>query len=257
MAETGRYMYAVCRGLDPRDIRNVTGLKGGRLDLVHHQDLAAVVSTVDLDEYGEEGLRKNLEDLAWLEEAARSHDAVIQTLARRAPTAPLRLATICLDDAGVLQRLREWYHALAQVLDRITGRMEWSVKVFALPQRTPVSAVSVPASASAASGAEYLRRKRGETEERLAHEAAAAEVAARVHEVLSGHAVASRQLPAQDPRLTGHQGTMLLNGAYLVPAEDTAAFAAAAEALTPDSGDVVLDCRGPWPPYSFAMLDQR
>src|SRR3712207_9109262 len=101
MAETGRYMYAVCRGLDPQVLASVTGLGGGRLDLVHHEDLAAVVSSVGLDEYGEDGLRRNLEDLAWLEEAARGHDAGIQAGARAAPTAPLRLAAICLDDQGV------------------------------------------------------------------------------------------------------------------------------------------------------------
>ena len=44
--------------------------------------------------------------------------------------APLRLATICLDDAGVRARLDEWHHALVQALDRVEGRFEWSVKAF-------------------------------------------------------------------------------------------------------------------------------
>ena len=64
MAETGRYLYAVCRGLEPSDLEGVSGLDGARLELVHHQGLVAVVSDVDLDEYGEEGLRRNLEELA-------------------------------------------------------------------------------------------------------------------------------------------------------------------------------------------------
>ena len=76
-----------------------------------------------------------------------------------------------------------------------------------------------------------------------------------MHEALSDLCVASRRLPPQDPRLTGHEGTMMLNGAYLVPEEDSASFAAAVETVAAASPGVQVDCRGPWPPYSFAALD--
>ena len=101
MTETGRYLYAIARDLDPQVLAEVPALAGGRLEVVEHRGLTAVVSSVDLEEYGEDGLRRNLENLPWLEEVARGHDAVVQATATRAPTAPLRLATICLDDDGV------------------------------------------------------------------------------------------------------------------------------------------------------------
>ena len=254
---TGRYMYAVSRALDPGALDSVAGLGGGRLELVEHQDLVAVVSTVDLEEYGEDGLRRNLEDLEWLEEAARGHDAVIQAVAAAGPTAPLRLATICLDDAGVRRRLTEWYVALEQVLERVEGRMEWSVKVLTSTADSTGGAAEGEASDTPVGGAEYLRRKKARSEARLADESAALEVATRVHAALAERSVAHRRLPAQDPRLTGHEGTMLLNGAYLVPVEESEAFAARVGELVAESDEVTIDCRGPWPPYSFAMLDQR
>jgi hypothetical protein len=50
---------------------------------------------------------------------------------------------------------------------------------------------------------------------------------------------------------------MVLNGAYLVDAGEVEAFTAQAARLVDELGpDLVVDCRGPWPPYSFAMLDQ-
>jgi len=156
VAETGRYLYAVCRGLQPADLEGVGGLDGAPLELVHHEGLVVVVSDVDLAEYGEEGLRRNLEDLAWLEHAARGHDTVVQAAARAVPTAPLRLATICFDDHGVHERLREWYDDLVRVLDRIEGRLELSVKILAPPRAAarPVAAASAPGA-----GAAYLRQK--------------------------------------------------------------------------------------------------
>ena len=100
----GRYLYAISRDLDPAALAEVPGLGDGRLDVLEHRGLSAVVSDVDLEEYGEEGLRRNLERLEWLEEVARRHDEVVHAVAEHGPVAPLRLATICLDDIGVRRR---------------------------------------------------------------------------------------------------------------------------------------------------------
>ena len=54
----GRYLYAISRDLDPTSLTDVPGLGGGRLDVLEHRGLSAVVSDVDLEEYGEEGLRR-------------------------------------------------------------------------------------------------------------------------------------------------------------------------------------------------------
>jgi hypothetical protein len=50
---------------------------------------------------------------------------------------------------------------------------------------------------------------------------------------------------------------MVLNAAYLVPVEGADAFVARADDLAAAHPEVLVDRRGPWPPYSFAMLDQR
>jgi hypothetical protein len=249
--DTGRYLYAVCRRLDPAVVEGRTGLGGTPLELVHHQDLVAVVSTVPLDEFGEDGLRRNLEELSWLEPVVRTHDEVIHTVAAAAPTAPMRLATICFDDTAVLARLREWYVALMNALDRVTGHAEWSVKVIAAPQAVEAS------TAPATTGADYLRRKKAAAEERATGDESALTVARQVHEDLGSRASAVRQLPPQDARLSGHQGTMVLNAAYLVPVQDAEAFAARIAELAADHPSLTVDGRGPWPPYSFAMLGDR
>src|SRR5262249_40837499 len=156
------------------------------------------------EEYGEGGLRRNLERLDWLEEAARGHDSVVQAAAAIAPTAPTRLATIFFDDEAVRRRLREQHDAISASLDRGEGHEEWSSKVRtgepeAQPEPAPV----------ASSGAEYLRRKRQEQETRLVGDRDAHVAAEQVHEALVTVVAASRRLPPQDPRLAGHQGTMV------------------------------------------------
>jgi hypothetical protein len=255
---TGRYVYAVTRAPVPDSLSEVPGVADAPLETVEHRGLVAVVSDVPLDDFGEEGLRRNLEDLGWLEKVARGHDAVVHAVAAQGATAPLRLATICLGDEGVRRRLDEWYDALDGALDRVEGRSEWSVKAIA-PRRTDTSQAEQPdteEAAGAGAGAAYLKRKRAQTLDRQTAEQAAVDAAEAVHTALAHVSVATRRLQPQDPRLTGHEGTMALNGAYLVAVEDTDAFLARAEELRAAHDDLRIEVHGPWPPYSFATLEQ-
>lgn len=278
MTETGSasYFYAITRPVEPTALEEVVGVGSAPVRLVTDGDLAAVVSTVDLAEFGEDGLRRNLEDLRWLEGVARAHDAVVRAASAAAPTAPLRLATICLTDAAVRERLREIAEAAGRALDRITGRVEWSVKVV-VPAASAAGPASAAGSASAGgpgrdagpddvgsapaarggAGTAYLERRRQETRQREVDVARAGAIADDVHSELSTAAAAGRRLPPQDQRLAGYDGTMVLNGAYLVGVDDGEAFAALVAAAAAARPDVRIDVGGPWPPYSFATLEDQ
>lgn len=251
---TATYMYAVSRGLRAADLEEVRGFDDQPLRLVPHEGLVAVVSTVPLSSFGEDALRRNLEDFDWLARTARLHDSVVQAASVSAPTAPMRLATVFHSDDAIRRRLGEWSTDLGRVLDRVAGCGEWSVKVLARPSSDERLAGSPDRPAS---GAEYLRRKKAQNLQRLEVDARATEVAHLVHEQLKGGSRASRQLPAQDPRLSGHQGAMVLNAAYLVPDDAAADFAALVASLAEQHPEVSIDSRGPWPPYSFATLEEQ
>lgn len=252
MSNSARYAYAVSRALDDAAVEELTGLRGARLDLVRHRGLDAVVSDVPLPEFGEDGLRENLEQLPWLEDVARTHDHVVRGVAAHGPTAPLRLATIFHDDDAVRRRLADWHDALVDVLDRVDGRAEWSVKVIASPP--PVrEAASEP---EPTTGTEFLRRRKARAGEHAEQQQSASRVAADAHHQLSQVAEATRILQPQDPQLTGHVGAMVLNGAYLVPDEARASFTRCLEQLRGRFDDVTFEVGGPWPPYSFAVLEE-
>ena len=253
MTADALYMYAICRHLDPAALDGHGGLREQPLRVVPVGDLQAVVSSVDLREFGEDGLRRHLEDLPWLEEVARGHDHVVHVLADLAPTAPLRLATICLDEDGVRRRLEEGYDALVSALERVEGCREWSVKVLARPL------VDAPAGSGTASrtggGAAYLQFKKAEAARRAEGADRLRAVAEAVHAMLSSTATASRQLTPQDPRLSGHSSPMILNGAYLVDQAGVALFHERVRMVESEHPEVEVDVAGPWPAYSFATIE--
>jgi hypothetical protein len=247
----GRYLFAVARDVDEAALSGVLGLRGTPLEIVGHRDLQAVVCTVDLDEFGEEQLARNLEDLDWLEKVARGHNDVVVAVASAGTVAPMRLVTICSDDDSVRQRIEALHDDLCLALDRVEGRCEWSVKVYAVPQEQPAAEDSPRPT----SGAAYLQRKRELATQRRSAGESSLRVAEEINEILSGHAAATRVLPPQDPRLTGRKESMILNGAYLVPDEDGEGFRGLVRRLVELHPTLQIECEGPWPPYSFATLD--
>ena len=109
MSADGLYLFAVGRGLDSSVLSGVEGIDGAVLQVVDHQDLQAVVCAVDLDEFGEASLARNLEDLAWLEQVARAHNDVVSAVAESGTVAPMRLVTICEGEKSVRDRIEALY----------------------------------------------------------------------------------------------------------------------------------------------------
>ncbi|MFE9954818.1 GvpL/GvpF family gas vesicle protein [Micromonospora sp. NPDC005299] len=224
------------------------GIAGTPVRAVAAAGLVAVVSDAPLSEYGEAALRRNLEDLAWLERAARAHHAVVDALSRSGAVVPARLATVHRDDDRVARVLVERHDELAGTLARLAGRAEWGVKGYVVPGATP--RVEEPADGGGA-GAAYLRRRRAQLTAREEGQRVAADGAAAVHAALAGYAVAARRHAPQDRRLSGAPTAMVLNGAYLVDRDRWDGFAGLARELAEQHPELRLELTGPWPPYSF------
>jgi hypothetical protein len=248
MADAVAYVYAVTdAGASEPDV--AAGVDGAPVRRIVAGRLAAVVSSVDAVRFSEESLRRSLEDLQWLEATARAHHAVVDAVARAGPVAPVRLATVYLDDDRVRGMLADRAAAFAAALDRIRGRVEWGVKGFAVPSATPAELEPAP---GAGPGASYLARRLAERNRAARGHEEALAAAEAVHRELAAAALASRRYPPQDPRLTGRREEMVLNAAYLVEADG--ALRRVVEQHT--GGAVRLELTGPWAPYSFATLEE-
>ncbi|MQY08753.1 GvpL/GvpF family gas vesicle protein [Actinomadura macrotermitis] len=256
---TAVYLYGVARDLDPAALTGLAGVSGAPVRALHAGGLTALVSTVALAEYGEQALRANLEDLDWLEATARAHHDVVGHAARAAATAPVRIATLYRDDDRVAALLAARHDDFSAMLDTIAGRSEWGVKVYAYPEalKPDPEPPAAPADAGGAAGTgggvgtAYLRRRQ---QQRRSREDATRRVAAQaqaIHNELAPLAVAARQHPPQDPRLSGHPGVPILNVAYLLEDDQAAGFTGLATAIGDRTPGLGVEVTGPWPPYSF------
>ena len=251
----GLWVYAVTeQAPEPERLAGIGGLP---VHAVADDGLAAVVSDVRLDEFGESSLHASLEDLAWLEATAKAHHQVIDSLAGIGPVVPMRLATVFTSEGSLRTMLAERRGELHQVLRRIGSGREWGVKGFAATDRAaePATDSEPDVAGAAGSGAAYLQRRRGQLEasKRARHDAARS--AADIHAALSELAADSRLHPPQVPQLAGTTAPMLLNAAYLLDGAGEQPFRAAVHHLARQHPAIRLQLTGPWPPYSFASLE--
>jgi hypothetical protein len=133
-------------------------------------------------------------------------------------------------------------------LQRIQGKLEWSVKVYrSAKQEDP------PVTPEATSGRDYLLARSRNLSARSAAWEHLGEQVLEIHETL-GHTSAEyvRNQP-QDAALSGRKEQMLLNGAYLVARADQNRFLDLVDEIAdrPSANGLLLEVGGPWPAYNF------
>lgn len=250
------YVYGVMpAGVALPEIAGVAA--GTTLQALACGDLCAVVSPVPAAEFGEAALDERVRDPAWLERAARAHEAAQRELMRRDALVPLRFATIYTGPERVAAMVAERADELRAALRQLAERSEWGVKIWADPQAlaagvaraSPALAELQAQIAAKPAGAAYMLQKRLERLSAEEAERAAQSCVAAGHARLSEHAAAAVCGPLRE----GGPAQMLLNGAYLVDNRHQAAFLAELDRIAAEHAPLGLryELAGPWPGYHF------
>lgn len=256
--ETAYYVYGIAWAAEGIAPQGVDGVAEGHAPFaLEHGRLAAIASLVPLDEFDEEALHENLNDVAWLERTARAHEAVLDSALAATTLVPMRLCTIYTGEEQVREMLDREGPVFEDALGRLEGKTEWSVKLIAQPGALTRGASAGPApadeEAGLSRGAAYMRGKRDEAQAREEAAGLAEDWADRVHQRVAAISAEALLNPLQNPEVSGHSGEMLLNGVYLVDDADEEAFREAVTALSDEFGHLgaSVELSGPWPPYNF------
>jgi len=260
----GHYVYGIVGGDGSQPVE---GLPEQGIDSAYpvyalpYQAIQAIVSKVSLQEFGQEALEANLEDIEWVKAKVLAHQRVLEAVLVSHTLIPMRFCTIYRSESGVQEMLTQHYDDFVETLTQLEGKQEWGVKVYCdgktLAQR--VGEVSDRVKELKAemdqksSGAAYFLKKKMDEAIAEEMERVSDEYAQRSHDRLSGHAEEAVINPLQSKELTGREEAMVLNGAYLVAKEQLAAFRAELESLSVEHDNLgfIYEMTGPWPPYNF------
>src|SRR6185312_12858707 len=97
--------------------------------------ISAVVSDVDIEVFRAGAAEADVTEDGWLAAAVRAHERVVLGAFHSAPTVPMRFGIVHPDERTVRSLLRDHADDFRAELERLDGAAEWSVKVFAVPDR--------------------------------------------------------------------------------------------------------------------------
>ncbi len=250
------YLYCLAHGVgDPPAIAGPSVDGERSLNLIPFRDVVAVVSMVKVDDFCGPAAEARMRDLAWVAPQACRHETVVEAVMRASPVMPARFGTLFSSRARLSAWLATHYVAISRALNRLGDREEWAVKG-TLNRRAAEAPLLAAALAnrvtSASPGARYLEERRIRAGIGQDLNAWLQTLCERVVAQLREHAVEFRER-AVAPAVSDKDGVPILNWAFLVPCESVGDFRACVQGITATHAEhgVVLDCSGPWPPYSF------
>ncbi|HEV2835901.1 MAG TPA: GvpL/GvpF family gas vesicle protein [Pyrinomonadaceae bacterium] len=267
--QRGYYVYCVAEPLPAQQL-DVGSLPAGieeaaELEWIVGDNLAALTSTVPLKDYKEEALAEHLLDATWTAVRAMRHETVVEYVAKRASVVPLRFGTIYLERAGVEKMLAEKGRELAGVIERLRGREEWGVNVYAdratllesITSLSPRLRELAQQAEAASPGQSYLMQKKIEALRVDEARATLNGIIDQIEKTLSEQAEDAKRLRILKVEATEH-GELKGKFAFLVKRAEFEEFRAAAEGVAEEnlSAGVRLELTGPWPAYNFTVFDK-
>ncbi|HEX6096133.1 MAG TPA: GvpL/GvpF family gas vesicle protein [Thermoanaerobaculia bacterium] len=255
------YVYAVTRDAAAPQVDGVDGTQ--RFGTVTIDGISAVFTPVSAEAFSQEAIDARAGDLEWLGAIGYRHQDVVSDLMKRTAIVPLRAFTLFSSEEALRAYLHEHAELLAKVLERLDGKQEWTLRVEFEPARWSESLAARVAPlrelqneiATATPGKAFLLRKKLDDEKKKASHLAEQEVVAEIERLIVEKLRCESVAETREHR----------DGAFpqinvLLERDEEATLqelhAAIAERY--ESEGVTLGLTGPWPPYTFAtMNDER
>lgn len=248
MSDIGYYTYGIIKD-EPIEM-SIPGIdKNENIFTVPYNGIACIISRVNLDEFGEVPLKKNLESLDWVRDKVFGHERVIEETMKKTTIVPMKFCTIFSSKGKILGLLKEKYGYFIELLERFANKHEWGVKVYCRKKETV--AVKNPGT-----GREYLMTKKAQEEKAQEEER---NVNTYVEEIfgnirpLAENARINRPTPKE--LLQGKNKEQVFNASFLVPDRNveqlTLLMDDLAKMYNKDGLKLELELVGPLPIYSF------
>lgn len=232
----------------------------GKLILVRSDGLAAVASTVQLSEYSEGAIGRNVADPAWMAVRAMRHEKVVEHFASRASIIPVRFGTIYHSPSRVQEILRKRSSEFQKTIEYLRGKEEWGLNIYGATEKL-LKAVSQSSTRlraldrkakSTSTGQAYLLRKKIES-------LRAEEVRQEIKRVVSQVGQSIGELSAEMDRLSVARreqtdyGSLVGRLVFLVERSRFRKFQARAGRVARkySPAGFYFELTGPWPAYNF------
>ena len=239
-----------------------------RIYFLRHKGLYAIVRKVPEDEFSEEKLQKNFNNMEWLKIKAYIHEKIIEGVMKDSSSVvPFRLATLFKNEKSLTEMLEKHSEELRRNLKDLEEMEEWGVKGYCDIERLKylfeiedmeILDTDKKINSSSAGKAFFLRKKREELLNEVINKKIN-EVSQECLDRLGQHCLRIRLNRLLPEEATGRKDEMILNSAFLVKKNKVNTFIKVVETFKTQSGNrgFCFEYTGPWPPYNFCWQNDK
>ncbi len=216
-----------------------------------------VFTKVSQNDYEEENLKKNLEDMEWIKSEVNLHERIIERIMLNNCVVPSKFATLFRSEESLRNMITENMHSINEDLENLSGKEEWGVKAFCNLSQFQEAVLNEgeerKEEVSISPGKAFLLRKKKEQMQTKIFENSIYEYEDKIFAELGQLAVERKRNNPLPKSITELDDEMLFNGVFLVAQNKVEEFIKATDQLNNDLRDkgIHLSCTGPWPPYNF------
>lgn len=264
--ETEELFYVYCfTGTMP--VQHILRGKGRKIHVIPGSGIYAIASRVSQSEFGKVNLEKGLSDMKWLEAKVLEHHAVIEELSGNCTVIPFKFATLFENEANVRAFLEKHGGEFSELLEQLTGKEEWGVKVYCdvhhlkailREENEGIKKIERDINASSTGEKYFLQKKEDKVMDDILNRVIN-ECSRDSFETLreqSHDACIGKLLPRE---ITKRKEEMILNAVFLIDKTKLVEFENCLrhlrEKYTPKG--LAFDCTGPWPPYNFCSIKKE
>jgi gas vesicle protein GvpL/GvpF len=241
----GRYVYGIIAGRDAMTFGKMgLGGQGEMVYTVNHGDISAVVS------------RTNVFIFDPTRENALAHEHVIESVMKSHTIIPMSFGTVFRTDDDIKEVLRSIYPSLKDVLEQMSGKVEFGLKVTwdrdqiveeLKRQDEEIHRFHLEITKKHLQSTYLARMQLGRMIDKALVETSSQYVR-EIYEALRSVCVASR-----DNKPIGEK--MIMNAAFLIERQRETEFDAAVNRVAKRFGNRLnFRYTGPWPPYNFVNI---
>lgn len=240
---------------------------GVKIYPIYLQGIYAIVSKVLPDEFDEENLKKNLNNMDWVERKTRQHEAIIEEIMKNSTVLPFKFATIFETEEKVKRLLGEKNVEFKKIIGGLGGKEEWGLKIYCdmakFKDITEKEDERVEEQdreiASASKGKAYfLKKKKDEFVKGIVSERIV-EYTKDCFERLKRLSLQAKINKILPKAVTEKEQDMVLNAAFLTNKKMIKELERILSYIrtTYSQKGLEFDWTGPWPAYNFCSLDHK
>ncbi|RNA67759.1 GvpL/GvpF family gas vesicle protein [Alteribacter keqinensis] len=263
------YLYAFIPTDEQDDTPDMPGIDPDtQVEYVSHGDITSVVCRVKKDEFNEDQLKKNVENMKWLQDKAFHHHEMMNRLHQTFTIIPLKFGTIYETMESLESIVNTHRERIVELFSELSDKEEWNVKVYAdkekftrsVLENSPEIERKKQEIESLSKGKQFFERRKLDQFVEKQAEKEVDEECGLLHEKLKEISSKAEVKKNWNQKVTGRTEEMCWNSAYLIDRSDMDRLTgimeeAKKEADEKESG-LDFAVTGPWPAYHFSSFTE-